>query len=109
MCALLRVVLDDQLFLQRDVDLRALGGELVDQHPETLADDLQPTRDRAIALGLAGNLERQRAQRLLADIDDVVLGDAVAGGMSTFLPLTRKWPWLTSWRACRRVRARPAR
>ena len=21
-------------------------------------------------------------------------------GMSTFLPLTRKWPWRTSWRAC---------
>ena len=30
-------------------------------------------------------------------------------GMSTFLPLTRKWPWLTSWRAWRRVRAKPAR
>src|SRR5690606_37665539 len=75
---LLRVVLDDQLFLQRDVDLRALG-ELVDQHPQTRADDLQPTRNRALALGLAGDLEGQRAQRLLADIDDVVLRDAVAG------------------------------
>ena len=30
-------------------------------------------------------------------------------GMSTFLPLTRKWPWTTSWRAWRRVRANPAR
>ncbi len=30
-------------------------------------------------------------------------------GMSTFLPLTRKWPWMTSWRAWRRVRAKPAR
>jgi hypothetical protein len=30
-------------------------------------------------------------------------------GMSTFLPLTRKWPCTTSWRAWRRVRAKPAR
>ena len=29
--------------------------------------------------------------------------------MSTFTPLTVKWPWLTSWRAMRRVRASPAR
>src|SRR5574340_779358 len=74
---LLRVVLDDQLFLQRNVDLRTLG-QLMHQHAQTRPDDLQPTRDRAIAQGLAGNLERQRGQRLLPDIDDVVLGDAVA-------------------------------
>ena len=30
-------------------------------------------------------------------------------GMSTFLPLTLKWPWATSWREWRRVRAKPAR
>ena len=30
-------------------------------------------------------------------------------GMSTFLPFTLKWPCTTSWRAWRRVRAKPAR
>ena len=28
--------------------------------------------------------------------------------MLTFLPFTRKWPWLTSWRAWARERAKPA-
>ena len=30
-------------------------------------------------------------------------------GMFTLWPLTLKWPWTTSWRAWRRVRAKPAR
>src|SRR3546814_5690204 len=75
--SLLRVVLDDELFLQSDVDLRALG-KLVNQDPQTRADNLQPPGNRAIADGLTRNLERKRGERLLLDIDDVVLRDAVA-------------------------------
>ena len=75
---LLRVELDDQLLLQRHIDLRALG-QLVNQDAQAARDDLQPAGDRTVADGLASNLERQRAQRLLLDIDDVVLRDAVAG------------------------------
>src|SRR3546814_4538597 len=69
--SLLRVVLDDELFLQSDVDLRALG-KLVNQDPQTRADNLQPPGNRAIADGLTRNLERKRGERLLLDIDDVV-------------------------------------
>src|SRR5258705_1141052 len=44
-----------------------------------LADHLQPARDRPVACGLARHLERQRVQRLVLDIDDVVLRHPVAG------------------------------
>src|SRR5262245_32437536 len=70
--ALLRVVLDDQLLVQRHIDLRTLG-ELVHQDAEPVRDDLQPAHVRAVTDGLARHLERQRRQRLLLDIDDVVL------------------------------------
>src|ERR1700712_2125748 len=76
--SLLRVELDDQLLGQRHLNLRALG-KLVDEDALALADDLNPTRDRAVACGLTRQLERQCVQGLLANVDDVVLRNAVAG------------------------------
>src|SRR5690349_2801742 len=74
---LLRVELDDQLLGERDVDLRALG-QLVHENSLTLTDDLQPTRDRTLARGLPRDHERIRVQRLVLDVDDVVLRHPVA-------------------------------
>src|SRR5271166_6995599 len=51
-CALLRVVLDDQLLGERHVDLRPLG-QLVDQDALALPHHLQPAGDRAVARRLA--------------------------------------------------------
>src|ERR1700722_8973068 len=75
--SLLRVELDDELLGERDVDLGALG-QLVDQDALTLPNDLQPGRDGAVALRLPRQLEGQRVQRLLLDVDDVVLRHPVA-------------------------------
>ena len=76
---LLRVVLDDELFLQRNVDLRALG-KLVNQDPQTSG--RQPAAN-------PGSGDRRWVSRatwngsvdsdFVLDIDDVVLRDAVAG------------------------------
>src|SRR4051812_26989992 len=73
---LLRVKLDDQLFLNRNIDLRTLR-ELVDQHAEVGLDDLQPRRDRAVAEGLLGHDEGQHRERLRPHVDDVPLRDLV--------------------------------
>src|SRR6202012_85448 len=75
---LLRVVLDDQLLGERHLDLGALG-QLVDQDPLLLADHLDPAGDRAITRGLASDLERHGVQRLVLDVDDVVLRHPIAG------------------------------
>src|SRR6478672_4293277 len=75
--SLLRVELDDQLLGERHLNLRALR-QLVHQDALTLADNLQPAGDRAVARGLPRNLERQRVQRLVLDVDDVVLRHPVA-------------------------------
>ena len=69
---LLRVELDDQLFLDRDVDLRALG-QRVHEDAQPVRDDLQPGRHRPLAVGLPGDQERRGLQRLRLDVDDVVL------------------------------------
>src|ERR1700735_3100873 len=76
--ALLRVELDDQLLGERHVDLCPFR-QLVDQDALLLADHLQPAGDRTIAGGLASDLERHAVQRLLLDIDDVVLRHPIAG------------------------------
>src|SRR4051812_6148406 len=75
---LLRVELDDELFGQRDLDLSPLG-QLVHEDALTLPHHLQPTGDLGLAGSLAGCFERQRVDRLLANVDDVVLRHPVAG------------------------------
>src|SRR3954466_15162536 len=69
---LLRVVLDDQLFLDGRVDLRPLR-PLVHQDPQVRAHDLQPGRDRPVTEGRLGHLEGQRRHRLRLHVDDVEL------------------------------------
>jgi hypothetical protein len=49
----------------------------VDEDREAALDDLHPRGDRAVAERLAGQLERERLDRLLAHGDDVELLDAV--------------------------------
>src|SRR4051812_2536804 len=73
---LLRVVLDDELLLDRDVDLRP-DGELVDQDAHPVREDLHPRRDDPLAVRLARDDERGRLEGLLLDVDDVVLADLV--------------------------------
>src|SRR6476620_5963426 len=72
----LRVVLDDELLLDREVDLRP-GRELVDEDPHATGHGLEPGGDDALAVGLASHDERGHLQRLLADVDDVVSRDLV--------------------------------
>src|SRR3954453_12579457 len=74
---LLRVELDDQVLGERHVDLRTFR-QLMHQDALTLADNLQPRRDRTVARGLTRHLERQCVQRLVLDVDDVVLRHPVA-------------------------------
>src|SRR4051794_40426832 len=70
---LLGVVLDDQLLLDRDVDLGP-DRELVDEDPHPRGDGLEPRGDDPLAVGLTSHDERGHLQRLLAHVDHVVLG-----------------------------------
>ena len=74
---LLRVELDDELFLNGNVDLGALG-QLVHENTEVRRNNLQPARNGTVAKVIHGILERQHLQRLGAHVDDVVLGHTVA-------------------------------
>src|SRR3954468_20146955 len=73
---LLRVVLDDQLLLDRDVDLLT-DRELVDEDAHPVRERLHPAGHDPLAVGLTSHDERGRLQRLLLDVDDVVLADLV--------------------------------
>src|SRR3954451_768785 len=73
---LLRVVLDDQLLLDRDVDLLT-DRELVDQDPHAVRQRLHPAGHDPLAVGLTSHDERGGLQGLLLDVDDVVLADLV--------------------------------
>src|SRR6476620_4813783 len=73
---LLRVELDDQLFLDRGVDDLARR-DVVHQHAQLAGDHLEPRRDRALAGLRLGQLERQHRAGLLGHLDDVVLAHAV--------------------------------
>src|SRR5215217_815354 len=75
-CGLLRVELDDQLFLDGGVDHLA-SRDAVHEHAQLAADDLEPRRDRTLAGAGLGDLERQHRARLLGHLDDVVLAHAV--------------------------------
>src|SRR3954451_17476156 len=72
--SLLRVVLDDELLLDRHVDLGP-DRELVDEHPHPRRKRLEPGGHHALAVGLAGDDEGRHLQRLLTDVDHVVRGD----------------------------------
>src|SRR5918994_114860 len=72
--SLLGVVLDDELLLDRHVDLCA-DRDLVDEDAHPRRDDLHPGRGDALAVGLASDDQRGQLERLLAHVDDVVVGD----------------------------------
>src|SRR6478735_6287850 len=69
---LLRVELDDELLLDRDVDLLT-DRELVDQDPHPVRQRLHPRRDDPLAVGLASHDEGGHLEGLLPDVDHVVL------------------------------------
>src|SRR5690242_3998366 len=70
---LLGVVLDDELFLDRQLDLRAdWEGVHEDAHPT--GDGLEPGRDDPLAVGLTSHDERGHVPALLAHVDHVVGG-----------------------------------
>src|SRR5207344_1972616 len=71
---LLGVVLDDQLLLDRDVDLGP-DRDLVDEDPHPTGDRLEPRGNDPLAVGLASHDERGHLQGLLAHVDHVVLAD----------------------------------
>src|SRR6478735_2577113 len=72
--SLLGVVLHDELLLDRDVDLRP-DRDLVDEDAHPRRDDLHPRGGDALAVGLASHDQRGQLERLLAHVDDVVVGD----------------------------------
>src|SRR4051812_38395584 len=74
--SLLRVVLDDELLLDRDVDLGP-DGELVNEDPHPRRDRLEPRRDDALAVGLASHDEGGHLEGLLPHVDHVVRGHLV--------------------------------
>src|SRR5919107_1668773 len=71
---LLGVELDDELLLDRDLDLLT-HRELVDQDPHPVGDDVHPAGNEPLAERLAGHDERSHLQRLLPHVDHVVLRD----------------------------------
>src|SRR5215469_438754 len=73
---LLRVVLDDELFLDLGVDLRP-PRKLVDEDLHLVGHDLKPRRDAALAGLGARDDHRGELKGLPRDLDDVVLGDPV--------------------------------
>src|SRR5215472_4156252 len=77
---LLRVQLDDELFLHLRVDLGP-GRQGVDEDPHLVGDDLEPRRDRPLARLGPGDHERGHLQRCRPDLDDVALGHPVGGNV----------------------------
>src|SRR5690625_3890635 len=69
----LRVELDDEVLLDRSVDLLP-AGKLVDEDLHRVGDDLEPRRYWPLAVGLARDDEGGCLPRLLADLDHIVLG-----------------------------------
>src|SRR6185312_13318295 len=72
----LRVVLDDQLFLDLGVDLRP-DGERVHQNPHLVRHHLEPGGHDPLADLGPGDDERRHLEELGRDLDDVVLADPV--------------------------------
>src|SRR6266581_1436090 len=86
-CYLLRVVLDDELFLDLGVDLRP-DGQRVHQDPHLVRHDLEPGRYGALAGLGPGDDERRHLERLGGHLDDVVLADPV--GRDVDLPAVHR-------------------
>src|SRR5690349_13054719 len=84
---LLRVVLDDELFLDLGVDLRP-DGERVHQDPHLVRHDLEPGGHDALADLGPGDDERRHLERLGGHLDDVVLADPV--GRDVDLPAVHR-------------------
>src|SRR5665213_1971470 len=74
---LLGVELDDQLLLHLSVDDLA-NRQRVHEHPQSTRHNFEPRRCRLFASHCARNHERIEFARLLGDLDDVALGNAVA-------------------------------
>src|SRR5690625_2010752 len=74
----LGVQLDDQLLLDRHVDLCAFR-ELVDQHTHPVDQDLHPGRHSALPVSLTGDDERGHLLGLLPHVNHVVRAHAVGG------------------------------
>src|SRR3546814_17497967 len=66
--SLLRVVRDDELLLDRQVDLRA-DRKLVHEDPHPVRERLEPRGDVPLAVGLTSHDERGHLPGLLADVD----------------------------------------
>ena len=97
---LLRVELDDELLLQRNVDLSALG-QLMHEDAQGGRDDLKPGRNNGVNEVLLSLFEPQHLPGLLANINDVVLGNlegrnvnllAVDGGCEPDQHGTQRYP-----------------
>src|SRR6266571_4681376 len=73
---LLRIELDDKLFLDLGVDLRP-DGQRVHQDPHLVRHYLEPRRHGALAGLGPGDDERRQLEELGDDLDDVVLADPV--------------------------------
>src|ERR1700712_2969505 len=75
---LLRVELDDELFLDRHLDLGPHRAR-VHEHAHPRRDGLEPGRHDPVAVGLPSHDERRHLQALLPHVDDVVGVDLVGG------------------------------
>src|SRR5205085_334293 len=73
---LLGVELDDQLLLDRRVD-DLPGRKRVHENAHVVRDDLEPRGDRTLPRGRTGDHERRELGGARANLDDVVLADAV--------------------------------
>src|ERR1700722_16596181 len=76
--SLLRVVLDDELLLDLGVDLGP-ARELVHENAHLLRHDLKPGRDDPLADFGARDDHRGQLERLVRNLDHVVLANAVGG------------------------------
>src|SRR5471030_3557318 len=104
---LLRIQLDDQLFLHGQVDL------LARRHRDDAPGDARRVEREPLwnpaALHFFHRVLERRVLLRAAEHGDHVACFMEYDGISTFLPFTRKCPWRTSCRACGRDVARPRR
>ena len=112
-CALLRrrllgIQLDDQLLLDRQLDVFALG-QLQDRPRNFSGVELEPRRHAARPRRLDRGLDLLVGPALLLDRDDLALSRPGTTGSSPSCALTVTWPCRTSWRACAREAAKPER
>ena len=73
LASFLRVVLHDELLLDRDVYLLSYR-ELMDEDAHPGRQHLEPGRDDAVAMGLSSDDERRHLCGLAAHVDHVMFG-----------------------------------